>query len=44
MESHLLQMRGLKLKLGLVQLISTPSHLLQMRGLKLWYYKQNKKE
>ena len=33
--SHLLQMRGLKLKHGLAQLIWTRSHLLQMRGLKL---------
>ena len=33
-ESHLLQMRGLKLKLGLVLRIWIASHLLQMRGLK----------
>ena len=35
MESHLLQMRGLKLKLGHVLRIWMQSHLLQMRGLKL---------
>ena len=35
MESHLLQMRGLKLLLLLVPLLYLMSHLLQMRGLKL---------
>ena len=34
MESHLLQMRGLKLSLNLTQDRSVASHLLQMRGLK----------
>ena len=33
MESHLLQMRGLKLDIG-NQFNNTKSHLLQMRGLK----------
>ena len=37
-ESHLLQMRGLKLN-PLAKLVKyTVSHLLQMRGLKLWQY------
>ena len=36
MESHLLQMRGLKLCHGYFVCISFSSHLLQMRGLKLW--------
>ena len=35
MESHLLQMRGLKLCLLLMLLARLWSHLLQMRGLKL---------
>ena len=34
MESHLLQMRGLKLYHGIACLFHTSSHLLQMRGLK----------
>ena len=34
-ESHLLQMRGLKLDSGNSSVISLKSHLLQMRGLKL---------
>ena len=34
MESHLLQMRGLKQFVCLVQRCRTLSHLLQMRGLK----------
>ena len=34
-ESHLLQMRGLKLKLMILMNMSILSHLLQMRGLKL---------
>ena len=34
MESHLLQMRGLKLKLMILMNMSILSHLLQMRGLK----------
>ena len=34
MESHLLQMRGLKLKKILAKEIPLRSHLLQMRGLK----------
>ena len=34
MESHLLQMRGLKLKPLQPQYITCESHLLQMRGLK----------
>ena len=38
MESHLLQMRGLKLCFhnGVQMLTGIMSHLLQMRGLKLW--------
>ena len=35
MESHLLQMRGLKLCPQLVADLKVKSHLLQMRGLKL---------
>ena len=35
MESHLLQMRGLKLILLKLKNSSITSHLLQMRGLKL---------
>ena len=35
MESHLLQMRGLKLVLSVVSVRPMLSHLLQMRGLKL---------
>ena len=35
MESHLLQMRGLKRELAAVQARQFKSHLLQMRGLKL---------
>ena len=35
MESHLLQMRGLKLKVKRLILYLAMSHLLQMRGLKL---------
>ena len=35
MESHLLQMRGLKHKPAFNTLFSFKSHLLQMRGLKL---------
>ena len=35
MESHLLQMRGLKRKLDLQLFFKRLSHLLQMRGLKL---------
>ena len=34
MESHLLQMRGLKLLGSLLSILSGLSHLLQMRGLK----------
>ena len=34
MESHLLQMRGLKLRLMILMSMSILSHLLQMRGLK----------
>ena len=34
MESHLLQMRGLKLPGFLIPYNTTKSHLLQMRGLK----------
>ena len=34
MESHLLQMRGLKQSGGVLNLESEESHLLQMRGLK----------
>ena len=34
MESHLLQMRGLKLKVKRLILYLAMSHLLQMRGLK----------
>ena len=34
MESHLLQMRGLKLSKMLLSLVRALSHLLQMRGLK----------
>ncbi len=34
MESHLLQMRGLKLNVALCRLAVVKSHLLQMRGLK----------
>ena len=34
MESHLLQMRGLKLKAQVAESWSRTSHLLQMRGLK----------
>ena len=36
MESHLLQMRGLKLINNIHRTASTLSHLLQMRGLKLF--------
>ena len=36
MESHLLQMRGLKHKRHLTQKVFVASHLLQMRGLKLY--------
>ena len=35
MESHLLQMRGLKLIRIVIMVDKTKSHLLQMRGLKL---------
>ena len=35
MESHLLQMRGLKLNIGKRNVPQIKSHLLQMRGLKL---------
>ena len=35
MESHLLQMRGLKLNVLKLVLCKLVSHLLQMRGLKL---------
>ena len=35
MESHLLQMRGLKLKFKRFFGVKAGSHLLQMRGLKL---------
>ena len=35
MESHLLQMRGLKLVIDLYCALQGMSHLLQMRGLKL---------
>ena len=35
MESHLLQMRGLKHGGGVASVFSYMSHLLQMRGLKL---------
>ena len=38
MESHLLQMRGLKLCIGLMGILSLMSHLLQMRGLKLFSF------
>ena len=34
MESHLLQMRGLKPVGGIVDIFAKMSHLLQMRGLK----------
>ena len=34
MESHLLQMRGLKLIMTLYWMLQRKSHLLQMRGLK----------
>ena len=34
MESHLLQMRGLKLSMRHIRYITPKSHLLQMRGLK----------
>ncbi len=37
MESHLLQMRGLKLTMPLRCLAWKSSHLLQMRGLKLFH-------
>ena len=37
MESHLLQMRGLKLKAQVSETWSRTSHLLQMRGLKLLF-------
>ena len=44
MESHLLQMRGLKLYTRSHGIDLTPSHLLQMRGLKLepWQYSPKK--
>ena len=35
MESHLLQMRGLKHQIGKTDILKAKSHLLQMRGLKL---------
>ena len=35
-ESHLLQMRGLKLEQATLGTLGTLSHLLQMRGLKLY--------
>ena len=38
MESHLLQMRGLKRELAAVQARQFKSHLLQMRGLKRVLY------
>ena len=34
LESHLLQMRGLKQRISLIKMVTYPSHLLQMRGLK----------
>ena len=37
MESHLLQMRGLKHEQGDFLLSGQQSHLLQMRGLKLFF-------
>ena len=37
MESHLLQMRGLKQETGLEGKVASLSHLLQMRGLKPAY-------
>ena len=37
MESHLLQMRGLKLTIKQKRIITSVSHLLQMRGLKLLF-------
>ena len=37
MESHLLQMRGLKLKTTEHDKVTQRSHLLQMRGLKQYY-------
>ena len=40
MESHLLQMRGLKLSFRSYDAQAFVSHLLQMRGLKLWHIDQ----
>ena len=44
MESHLLQMRGLKHRDAAVFKLQQESHLLQMRGLKLepWQYSPKK--
>ena len=42
MESHLLQMRGLKLRLFFNLNHLSKSHLLQMRGLKLLHMKKEK--
>ena len=41
LESHLLQMRGLKLKAQVSETWSRTSHLLQMRGLKLIFAVEN---
>ena len=38
MESHLLQMRGLKRRIHIGNFQGLLSHLLQMRGLKLLFY------
>ena len=38
MESHLLQMRGLKLSSFRMNLLYLKSHLLQMRGLKPYFF------
>ena len=38
MESHLLQMRGLKLRFPIPSISFSQSHLLQMRGLKLFIF------
>ncbi len=44
MESHLLQMRGLKQKVRSENLTCVQSHLLQMRGLKLCLLLQKKSD
>ena len=43
MESHLLQMRGLKRSISLNIFCLSQSHLLQMRGLKLSEVRQHEK-